>query len=93
MWFSNGQCFRLCPVSLGFALGLTSALALIVWAIWTKIQGVPPMMADVMPALTFMNVLIHALWAFARGFVFGFLIALFYDFCCWCKEKCYKKSV
>ncbi|MBX3709856.1 MAG: hypothetical protein KIT56_04670 [Gammaproteobacteria bacterium] len=88
-------CMKLCPVSLGLALGLACGLGVFLWSIWVMYFGVTPMMAEYhIPVLSLKEGTIHALWAFLKGFVFGFFVALFYDLisCC-CKSKwCCKKG-
>jgi hypothetical protein len=84
---------KLCPVSLGLAVGITAALAVFIWMSWMVYYGVPPTMASVITAPTIGGAFIHALWALLKGFLFGFFVALFYDFisCC-CKGPCCKKG-
>ena len=94
---SCGKCGKgkaLCPVSLGLALGIVSGLAVFIWSLWILHYGVPPAMAGrMMVAPTLMGGVIHALWALLKGFLFGFFLALFYDFfACCMKSMCCKKS-
>lgn len=84
-------CMKLCPVSLGLALGFLGAFAVLVWTAWIMYQGMPPEMAS-MPMPDWMTAFKQALWALVRGFVFGFFLALFYDFFACCMAKMCKKS-
>jgi cytochrome bd-type quinol oxidase subunit 2 len=90
----SGRSKGLCPVSFGLALGITSALAVFIWSIWIMYYGMPPMMVErhiLMP--TWSSSSIHALWALLKGFVFGFVFALFYDlFACCFKSMWGKKQ-
>src|SRR3990167_5487243 len=89
----SGKAKGLCPVSLGLALGLTSGLAVLIWSLWVMFYGMPPAMAAAMPELTWSGSALHALMAFVKGFVFGFVVAAIYDFCiCCCKMKCCKSD-
>lgn len=86
----------LCPVSLGLALGITAALIVLGWGAWMMYYGVSPEMASHLMAadLTWGRIGLFALWALIKGFVVGFLIALFYDLisCCCCRCKCCRKG-
>lgn len=86
---------KICPMSFGLALGLTLFLGYFIWIMWIIYYGPSAMMvAAHMPVPTLEGGLVHAFWAFLKGFVFGFFVALFYDFisCC-CKSKwCCKKE-
>jgi hypothetical protein len=91
----NGKCGcgkkkGLCPISLGLALGITSGLAIFLWSIWVMYYGMPTMMADFhMPIPTWSTSVMHALLGLVKGFVFGVVLALFYDlFACCFKSKC-----
>jgi len=90
-----GSSKKLCPVSFGLALGLTLGLGYFLWVLWMIYYGPSAMMVMAhMPMPTLGQGAVHAGWAFLKGFVFGFFVALFYDFisCC-CKNKmCCKKS-
>jgi hypothetical protein len=71
-----------CPVSLGLAVGLTSALFFLVCFGWMMNGGSSMMMSMMhmsMPTTWSVGVT-HAFWAFVRGFFFGFFVALFYDY-------------
>lgn len=82
----------LCPVSLGLAIGLTSALAIFLWSAWIIMHGMPPEMAN-MPGPTWGDAGMHALMALIKGFVFGAVVGIIYDFCiCCCKWKCCKSN-
>jgi hypothetical protein len=96
-WFMmNGKCGRkkLCPVSFGLALGLTAMLGYVFWILWATYYGPTPMMESFNIALpTFGEGAFRAFCIFLKGLVFGFFVALFYDWisCC-CKNKfCCKK--
>lgn len=82
----------LCPLSLGIAIGVTSALAVLVWTVWVITQGMPPSMAAAnIPMPTFETGAVHAFWALIKGFVFGFVVAFIYDLClCIGKSFCKK---
>lgn len=67
-----GKSSGICPVSLGFALGVTGALTVFVAAIWAMYGGAST--AGITSA-TFME----AFWALVKGFVYGFFIGYFYD--------------
>ncbi|VVC75117.1 hypothetical protein AQUSIP_03930 [Aquicella siphonis] len=88
-------CNKLCPFSFGLAVGLTFGLGVFFWSLWAMYMGASPMMVEYhIPVPTLKDGTIHALWGLLKGFIFGFFIALFYDFisCC-CKMKwCCKKS-
>jgi hypothetical protein len=96
--FMSGNCScgkKICPVSLGLALGITCFLGYAIWVVWVIYYGPSAMMiAANIPVPTWETGFIHAFWAFVKGLVFGFFLALFYDFisCC-CKSRwCCKKS-
>jgi hypothetical protein len=96
MWGKGGS-VKLCPVSFGVAVGLTCALAVIIGALWVGIFGGLPMgVAGDIAAMSFMNGVVFFIVAFIKGFLFGFFVALFYDWivCCCCKKAgcCCKKS-
>lgn len=87
---------KLCPMSLGLALGLTSALAAFLMASWAIYQGVPPDMLaqhpDLVP-MTWADAGWLTLWTFIKGLIFGFILALIYDLItCGCKGKCCRGS-
>jgi len=87
----GGKGHKLCPISLGLAIGLVSGLAMFIWALWLMYFGASPMMAEYnLPVPTFKAALILLLAGFAKGFLFGFFVALFYDcIICWCKNAGY----
>lgn len=86
------SCSKLCPVSFGLALGLTGALGVLVWAAWIMYHGVPPEMPG-MPMPDWSMAFANAFATLIKGFVFGFFIALFYDFFSGCvMRKLCKKS-
>lgn len=97
MWGKKNGCRSkgLCPVSFGFAIGITAFLAILVWSAWMMIHGVPEEMAAMHPhmVLTWGATFAYALLALVKGFIFGFVVALFYDcFVCCCKAGCCRKD-
>lgn len=95
---SERKGFCLCPVSFGLALGITTGLAFFLWSGWMLYSGVPPEMEGSRMLLdSWGGNLVHSLWVFLKGFIFGFFFALIYDFfACfvkgwWCK-KCKDKG-
>lgn len=70
---------HLCAISLGLALGVTLFLFVFFGFVWMMYQGVPPMMAEYIPVLTWGAVIFYSLCGFLKGFIFGLLLALFYD--------------
>ena len=89
-----GSKMRLCPVSLGVAVGITCGLAVFLWAVWVMMYGLPASMpANMQPSFNWTAISVHALWAVLKGFLFGFFIALIYDLIsCWCKGPCCRCS-
>lgn len=89
-------CFKLCPISLGIALGLTAMLglwAMLMWGAYSTGETMSVHMQQMMTAMGGVSVWQVYLGAFLRGFFAGFFIALFYDICrwfCWkvCGSKC-----
>lgn len=83
----------MCPFSFGLALGVTSALAMMIWSIWAMYYGMTPMMeAYHMPMPTWSSACLHAGMVFIKGFIFGFFLMLFYNFfACCVKSMCGKK--
>lgn len=85
---------RLCPVSLGLALGFVSGISVLLWLLWISYYGVPPVMATYMPTPpTVGSSFLYAILALVKGFIFGFFLALFYDFfssCC--RAMCCRKD-
>ena len=81
---SCGKCGSskcICPVSLGIAMAVTSALAVLIWVIWAIVQGVED--------VTWSSGLLYVAMVFVKGFVFGFVLALIYDFIATrCKGRC-----
>lgn len=84
---------KLCPFSFGLALGVTSALAVIVWVLWVMYAGPTDMMVQYhIPMPTLMEGLMKALKVLIKGFVFGAVFAFVYDFiACCCKSMCWRK--
>lgn len=88
---SRSKC--LCSFSFGLALGLTCALAMLLWMLWIMYYGVPPMMADRVPEMTGSMIAMGVLKAFAKGFIFGFILAAFYNlFACICFAWCCRRK-
>lgn len=85
---SCGKCGNgnwLCPVSLGLALGLTSALGVFLWTLVSLFQGVDE--------IAWGAAAIYILVMFVKSFVFGFVLALVYDLVVTrCKGWCCRKS-
>lgn len=94
MW--SGKCKSgsgLCPVSFGLAAGITYALAMLVMALIIIVGWAPAEMAAVRDNITAWMVIVHMFWALIEGFVFGFVMAGFYDLFLCCRGcKCCKKS-
>ncbi len=90
----NGNGMKLCPFSLGLALGLTAALGTLVWMAWVMYAGPTAMMTQFgIPVPTLQEGLVRALWMLLKGFVFGVVVALLYDYiACCCKGICCRKS-
>lgn len=95
--FGKSKCIMpICPLSFGLALGITSALAVFLWSVWAMYNGLTPMMiAYHMPMPTWQTTVIHSLWCFLKGFIFGFVLILIYDFfaCCVKGKMCKCGSV
>ena len=100
----NGKCgcgkgMRLCPFSLGIGIGVASGIFMIAfaWAAW--LWGFGAAMIDQYSAFyygyapTFVGGLIGGIWGLVEGFIFGVIVALFYDLVArCCKGKCCAKS-
>ena len=93
---SCGRCGKgkgLCPLSLGLALGIVCAVAVLVESIWVMYYGMPPMMVAMhLPMPTWSSSFLHALMVLIKGFVFGFFLALVYDFFACCFKSCRKSG-
>ena len=89
---NGGKAKKICPVSFGLAVGIVSFFAIFIWTLWVMRYGMPPMMITMhLPAPTIQGGLVHALLAFVKGFLFGFFVALLYDFfACCCFARCKK---
>ena len=88
-------CMKLGPISLGLALGVTGALAVLIGSLWIMYYGAPPIIAQLhLPIPTLKEASLNALVVLIKGFIFGFFVALFYDLfsCCFRKCKCGRKS-
>lgn len=88
--------FKLCPLSLGIALGIAKALfvMLFVWYAW--LSGHVTMFTEIGFGITptFAGGLIGGAWGFLCGLIFGFIVGLIYDFCVdRCKCCKWKRSV
>ena len=94
MWCGKcGKCMRLRPISLGLALGITAALAVLIGSVWVMYYGAPPMMEQLhIPVPTFGEAVINSLWVLLKGFIFGLFLALFYDLFACLFAMCCKKS-
>lgn len=96
MWGKRYGSNKLCPVSFGLALGITAALAALLMAAWAMYYGVPPEFAAMhknVPTITWKLTGWFMLWSFIKGFLFGFVLVLFYDlFACCCRMSCCKSS-
>lgn len=89
--FMSGNRKGLCPVSLGGAVGIVCAVCVFFWSIWVMHNGIPAMLAIKPLELTWTDVVIYTLVGLLKGFLFGFFVALLYDwFICCCKAKCCK---
>ena len=93
----NNQCGagccvkKVCPLSLGLAVATVSFFAVLIWTLYAIYYGLPPVMVEMHdPTPTLSGGFVHALLAFVKGFLFGFFIALLYDFysCCFGRKKC-----
>lgn len=86
-------CLRICPFSFGLALGLTGALAVLLWSLWMICVGADPTMAG-MPVPTWKDAAVMSLIVFVKGFVFGFVLIFIYDsIASWCVKKgCCRKA-
>lgn len=93
---SGCSCF--CPVTLGLAFGVASAIFMIAYAWMAMMFGYGTAMIDQYSmvyygyAATFVGGLWGGLWGLIQGFIFGFLVAWFYDMFCRCKGKCWGKD-
>lgn len=96
-----GTTMKLCPVSFGLALGITSGLFLMFFAWAAAIWGVGGSVMDMYVSFyygygpTFLGGIIGGIWGLVVGFIFGAIIALLYDcIVCCCKSKscCAKKD-
>lgn len=83
-------------VGLGLAVGIVSALYIFVMGLSARFFGVGMDVVHLTGSLylgyapSVLGSLIGALYAFVDGFVFGALIALFYNLCCNCCRCCDK---
>lgn len=88
----------LCPVSLGFAIGIATAIFMIVcgWVGYFWGYGVTMITQSASFyygfAPTPVGGLIGGLWGLGVGFIFGLIVGLIYDLCMCCKGGCCHKS-
>jgi uncharacterized membrane protein YdjX (TVP38/TMEM64 family) len=87
---SDGNVMKLCPVSLGLAIGIVSFFTVLIWTLWVMSNGMPAMMVAMhVPVPTLGRGVLHALLALVKGFLFGFFVAFVYDlFACWFGSCC-----
>ncbi|EKD73735.1 MAG: hypothetical protein ACD_45C00208G0002 [uncultured bacterium] len=79
----------LCPCAFGLALGLTSAIAILVWSIWMMYYGVPSAMAGhVMVPASAAEVVVWMAIALLKGFIFGFVLIALYNCIGGHKSRC-----
>src|SRR5690606_39112493 len=79
----NGKCqcscssalSKLCPLSFGLALGITSMLIVFFWSVWIMYNGVAATMPG-MQELEWGMVIKRSLMSLLKGFVIGFIFAL-----------------
>jgi len=88
----SGKCIsKLCPLSFGLALGLACGLVVFIGSLWVMHFGLTPMMEQYhLTVPTYNDAIIYSLWALLKGFIFGFFVALFYDFFACCIHRCKK---
>ena len=87
---------RLCSFTLGLAVGLTAAVLVFIFAAMGMFWGPDHLAGFHLAALaaTWGDALVLALYALLHGFIFGFLVGLFYNLiacCCRC-SACHGKS-
>jgi hypothetical protein len=93
MCAGGGKKAKICPVSLGIAVGVTKGLYLMLLAWVAMFFGYGTAMVDhissVYPSYvaSFSGGLIGGLWGLICGFVFGFVVAFLYDWCVCCRSK------
>lgn len=89
-----GNCTRLCSVALGISFGLVVGLSmmLLAWAgfHWNYATSIIDMYATVFPGYeaTVKGGFVGLGWGFLEGFIFGVLLAWFYNFCFKCCKAC-----
>jgi hypothetical protein len=89
----KGKSSCLCPVSLGLALGVTCFLGMFFMSVAVMNGYVPPPeMTALKPEVTWSLAFTHSLWALLRGFVFGFVLAFFYNMFACCMRMCCRRS-
>ncbi len=90
----EGKLKKLCPVSLGLAVGLVSFFAVLLWSLGVIFYGFSTaMIAMHLPITTLGQGFVVALLALLKGFLFGFFVALLYDViscCVRCRKSCEK---
>jgi len=92
--YSKGK--GLCPISFGLAIGVTCAIFMMLgawiaafWGYGTELIDQRALMYHGYTA-TFVGGLVGGLWGLVKGFIFGALIAFFYNCISACKSKCCK---
>jgi hypothetical protein len=91
---SGGKCGKLSVCNLGMSLGLVFGLTMMVLAYLAMVFGVGAPMVKMYSSVyagyhaSALGGIVGLLWGFLQGFVFGGLIAMFYNFCrCCCPCK------
>lgn len=91
----KSSCFKLCPVSLGIAVGLTAMLSMWVvtmWGAYVAGESTAAYMQQMMAAMGDTPIWQIYLGVFLKGLFAGFFIALFYDLCRCVGSKMCRKS-
>lgn len=94
----NGKYMKLCPFSLGLAIGVTCGLLMMFYAWVAAWYGWGMVMVTQYGAIfygyapTVIGGIVGGLWGLLKGFIFGFIIALVYNLCVGCKFKGCSKS-
>lgn len=94
--FAKSECVKakICPFSLGVALGVAEGLFMLLFAwagyFWHYGLSLSSLLATVYSgyAPTILGGIYGGLWGLLDGFIFGFIVALVYNFCiCCCCAK------